>query len=69
MVALDDLTADLTIATHLSALETNCQLILQCLDKVAKMGKPPNILGMGSTSTSPNHLSPGPAQSDQGVRV
>jgi len=68
-VTSDNLTSDSMIATHLSALETNWQLILQCLDKLAKMGKPPNLSGMGSTSTSPNHLSLGPAQTDLGVRL
>jgi len=68
-VASDDLTADSTIATRLSALETNWQLILQRLDKLAELGKPPNISDTRSTSTSSDPSSLGPASLDQGARV
>jgi len=68
-VTSDDLTTDSTIATHLLALETNWLLILQCLNKLADMGKPPNISDTGSTSTSTDPSSLGPAQPDQGARV
>jgi len=68
-VASDDLMADSTIASQLSALETNWNLILQRLDKLADMGKPPQPSGKGSTSTLPDHLIPGTAETDPGSRV
>jgi len=68
-IASEDLTADSTIATRLSALETNWLLILQRLDKLAEMGKPPNPSGSGSTSTPPNSSNPGAAPADPGARV
>jgi len=68
-VASDDLTADSTIASRLSALETNWNLILQRLDKLAAMGQPPTSTGNGSTSTPPDLSTPGAAKADLGMRV
>jgi len=68
-IASEDLTADSTIATCLSALETNWLLILQRLHKLAKMGKLPNPSGSGSTSTPPDSSNPGAAPADPGARV
>jgi len=68
-VMSDNLTMESTIATRLSALEVNWSLILQCLDKLADLGKTPNISDTRSTSTSTDPLSLGPAQPDQGARV
>jgi len=68
-VTLEDLTTNSTIASHLSALETNWNLILQCLDKLVAMGPPPTSSGPVSTSTLPDHSTPGAAMADLGTRV
>jgi len=66
---LDDLMADSTIASHLSTLETNLQLILQHLDKLAEMGAPNHPTGSGITSSPPVSLTPGSVLADLGLRV
>jgi len=68
-VASEDLTADSMIASRLSALESNWNLILQQLDKLAAMGQPPISMGNGSTSTPPDHSTLGAAMADLGTRV
>jgi len=68
-VASDNIMADSTIATHLSALETNWKQILQCLDNLATLGAPSPSTGLWSTSTPPVHLTLGSAAADLGTRV
>jgi len=68
-VHLDDLMADSTIVSCLSTLETNQQLILQCLDKLAEMGVPNHPMGSGTTSSPPASLILGSVPADLGMRV
>ncbi len=68
-VVSDALTADSTIASRLSALESNWNLILQRLDKLATMGQSSAPPGNGSTSTLSDHSIPGSAPTDPGARV
>ena len=68
-VASDDLTADSTIASCLSALETNWKLILERLDTLAALGAPNPQTGPRSTSTPPVQPIPGSATTDPGTRV
>jgi len=68
-VHLDDLTADSTIASRLSSLETNWLLILQHLDKLAEMGVINHPMGNGTTSSLPVSSTLGPALADPGPRV
>jgi len=69
-VASNDLTADLTIVSHLLALETNWKLILErFLDTLAALGVPNPQTGMQSTSTPPAQSIPGSATTDLGMRV
>jgi len=68
-MASNDLMADSTIATCLSALETNWKQILQCLDTLATLGAPNPSTGTWSTSTPPVHLIPGSTMTDLGTRV